>query len=80
VPPTVPAPIDRLMRLCLEKDVKKRRQSAGDVRIDLEHALTASGATESPKTRASRWPLLAGIVGALVLVAVLAIPAAVHLR
>ena len=39
VPSNIPAPVHRLMRLCLEKDSKNRRQSAGDVRVDLEQVL-----------------------------------------
>ena len=44
VPSNVPAAVHRVMRLCLEKDSKKRRQSAGDVRIDLEQALAEPAA------------------------------------
>ena len=40
VPSTVPPSIVRLLRLCLEKDPRMRRQAAGDVRLDLEHALS----------------------------------------
>jgi Tol biopolymer transport system component/tRNA A-37 threonylcarbamoyl transferase component Bud32 len=40
LPADLPPAVDRLLRLCLEKDPKRRRQSAGDVRIDLGHALS----------------------------------------
>jgi serine/threonine protein kinase len=33
LPSDLPASIPKLLRLCLQKDVKKRRQAAGDVRI-----------------------------------------------
>src|SRR5262245_19853480 len=36
LPSDVPPSIERLLRLCLEKDPRRRRQSAGDVRVDLE--------------------------------------------
>ena len=36
LPADTPAPVHRLLRLCLEKDMNRRRQSAGDVRIDIE--------------------------------------------
>jgi serine/threonine protein kinase len=41
LPRTLPPGIRRVLQLCLEKDVKKRRASAADVRIDIEQALTA---------------------------------------
>lgn len=40
LPPGVPPGIQKLLRLCLEKDMKKRRRDAGDVWIDIEQALT----------------------------------------
>jgi Tol biopolymer transport system component len=39
LPPGLPPRIRELLGLCLEKDLKKRRQSAGDLRIDIEQAL-----------------------------------------
>src|SRR3989454_4232251 len=44
LPVGVPQSVRNLLRLCLEKNLKKRRHDAGDVRIDLEQAL--SGGTE----------------------------------
>jgi Tol biopolymer transport system component len=81
LPATVPPPVHRLLRLCLEKDPKKRRQSAGDVRLDLEHAL-AEPAVLAPvvRDRRSRGWLLAGAAIAVVTIAALAIPAVGHLR
>jgi Tol biopolymer transport system component len=71
----------RLMRLCLEKDPRKRRQAAGDVRIDLEHALsepvTAAPAVHAAGPGLGRTAWLAGSVAVL---AALAIPAVSHLR
>ena len=81
VPTSVPPSIHRLMRLCLEKDPRKRRQSAGDVRIDLEHALTEPAA-ESPAAigRRSRLAWIMSTSALSVLVVALAIPAAIHFR
>src|SRR5258705_12858496 len=46
LPANLPPSIPKLLRLCLQKDVRQRRQSAGDVRIDLEQALVGpAGAT-----------------------------------
>ena len=36
---SVPPRLRELVRLCLEKDPRRRRQAAGDVRLDLEQAL-----------------------------------------
>jgi serine/threonine protein kinase len=37
LPGSVPPTLRHLLRLCLDKDPTRRRQSAGDLRIDLEH-------------------------------------------
>jgi serine/threonine protein kinase/Tol biopolymer transport system component len=39
LPADVPALIRGLLRLCLNKEVRRRRQSAGDVRIDIEQVI-----------------------------------------
>ena len=81
VPPNVPPSIHRLIRLCLEKDPKKRRQAAGDVRIDIEQALTEPMPhVPAVRDRGSRGVNLAGLAVAAVLIAALAIPAMTHLR
>jgi hypothetical protein len=70
VPSDVPPLIPRLLRLCLQKEAKKRRQSAGDMRIDIEEALLEPEAT-APAATPSRGGRLAWIVaGAFALVAV----------
>ena len=48
------------MRVCLEKDVKKRRQTATDVRIDIEQAL-AEPVVAIPATPPSRGVRMAWI-------------------
>jgi Tol biopolymer transport system component len=81
VPSSVPPAVRRLLRLCLEKDPKSRRQSAGDVRIDLDQALSEPVATAlALRDRGFRVARLAGIMGAGVVLAALAIPAAIHFR
>jgi serine/threonine protein kinase len=44
LPANVPPRIRELLRLCLQKDVRKRRSDAADVRIDIEQALSDSTA------------------------------------
>jgi Tol biopolymer transport system component len=40
LPADVPPAIRGLLKLCLQKDPRKRRQTATDVKIDIEHALS----------------------------------------
>jgi serine/threonine-protein kinase len=78
LPARTPAAIRRLLRRCLEKDRKRRLDSAADARLEIEDAL-AEHAGEFPSTaapeRASRYiipPALASAL-AVAVVAVLAI-------
>jgi serine/threonine protein kinase len=81
LPVSTPPSVHRLMRLCLEKDPRKRRQSAGDVRIDLEQALTElPTVSSSVSPRRPGLTRLTWIASAVVLIAALAIPAIIHLR
>ena len=41
LPADTPAPIRRLLRRCLEKDRKRRLDSAADARLEIEEALTS---------------------------------------
>ena len=41
VPPAVPASVTRLMRRCVEKDLRRRLRDIGDARIEIEDALDA---------------------------------------
>ncbi len=41
LPPTTPAAIQRLLRRCLEKDRKRRLDSAADARLEIDEALAA---------------------------------------
>ena len=81
VSPDVPAAIHRLVRLCLQKDPMRRRQSAGDVRIDLDLALSEPMAAASAHSdRGSRVARLAWIVVTAALIVALAIPAMTYFR
>jgi Tol biopolymer transport system component len=82
LPAGLPPSVHRLLRLCLAKDPKMRRQSAGDVRVDLEQAIAEPVSINSPAQLTQRAPRLAriGLLAiAAALIAALAIPAAVHL-
>jgi serine/threonine protein kinase len=74
--------IRELVQLCLEKDVRKRRSDAADVRIDIEHALgTESENAERPATSRTRerfWMCAAGAL--LIAFAALAPPALRYFR
>ena len=53
LPPNVPQRVRELLRLYLQKDTKKRRSDAADVRIDIEQAL-AEPVTSIPAASARR--------------------------
>jgi Tol biopolymer transport system component len=80
LPAHVPPSIARLVRLCLEKEPRKRRQAAGDVRLDLEHATTEPVVAPIPVSRGRL--LIPFAVAALVLIALaaLVLPAARYFR
>ena len=76
LPKTTPPIIQRLLRRCLEKDVKRRLKDVGDARFDIEDALTSTGDASSHQAVGGRavttsrrvWGLLTGTmaVGAVV--------------
>jgi Tol biopolymer transport system component len=79
LPAATPAVLRKLLRRCLEKDPRKRLQSIGDARFDLEEAL--SGGVDvvaspriveaTPVRRArSGWPWIAATITACVVAAV----------
>jgi Tol biopolymer transport system component len=78
LPSSVPASIERLLRLCLEKDPPRRRQSAGDVRVDLERA-QSEPTVAVPRAR-SRWTSTLLAAAAVTLVAGTAVVMWVALR
>jgi serine/threonine-protein kinase len=59
LPSDTPPPIRRLLHRCLEKDRKRRLDSAADARLEIEEALAAPHETASPampaRAPASRW-------------------------
>jgi eukaryotic-like serine/threonine-protein kinase len=72
LPAKTPAPIRRLLRRCLEKDRKRRMESAADARLEIEEALAApaaeaAAAITAPRAASSRFAWI--IAGAAVLVA-----------
>jgi Tol biopolymer transport system component len=78
VPSNVPPSVVRLLRLCLEKDPRKRRQAAGDVRLDLEHALIEPAVAPAPagadrgRTRRFAWVAVGLVAAAAITLALLA--------
>jgi serine/threonine protein kinase len=71
LPANVPPRVRELLRLCLQKDIRRRRSDAADVRIDIEQALAEPVATQaSPPARGARLARLAWMAS-LVVAAVL---------
>jgi serine/threonine protein kinase len=54
LPADLPAPMRMLLRQCLEKNVRRRRRDAGDLRLELELAATASADDVSAGQRRGR--------------------------
>ena len=54
LPATTPPIIQRLLRRCLEKDVKRRLKDVGDARFDIEDALTSTGDASSRQAGGGR--------------------------
>ena len=82
LPADVPAQIHVLLGQCLEKDARRRRRDAGDLRLDLERA-TAEPGTERVATSgglgSARLWIAGTAVAVLAALAALAIPAVRHL-
>ena len=71
LPPTTPPALTRILRRCLEKDVRRRWRDAADVRIELEDL--ASPAVLPPDVAApASWRMPNPIVAVLVVAAALA--------
>ena len=87
LPSNTPTPIRRLLRRCLEKDRKNRIHDAGDVRLEIEDALTvpssegpiAGATTNVTPAHGSRVAWIVAAVAGAVAVA-LAVPAARYFR
>ena len=83
LPVSTPAPIRRLLRRCLEKDRKRRLDSAADARLEIDEALTAPaggadvGRVATPRAawaRALPWAGAGALATGLALVLVLWAP------
>ena len=74
VAPASPPALDRLIRECLAKDPEERRQSAGDIRLELNRIArgdtgTPAAAKGAPRARIVRGVVVAtlvGIIGAII--------------
>ena len=73
LPADTPAPIRKLLRRCLEKDRKRRLDSAADARLEIDDALTTEPAPQGTSTR--RVPLFVGVAAATALVAAILVTA-----
>ncbi len=83
LPPTVPARVSQVLRLCLRKDAKQRVGDMRDVRLALEGAFeTAVPQTDAALRAPFRGTTLAWAVAVVAIVAAgaLALPALRHLR
>jgi hypothetical protein len=61
LPPSTPASVRRLLRRCLEKDVRKRLRDAGDASLLLDDNPDDARTAPVPAARSSRAPALAAI-------------------
>jgi serine/threonine-protein kinase len=66
LPRNVPLSVQRLLRLCLEKNPRNRRSDASDVRIDIEHALKEAESAATPSASVPRRGGLAWIAAAII--------------
>ncbi len=89
VPADTPAPIRTLLRRCLEKDRKRRLDSAAAARLEIDDAMTpptaaeatsASGASPGPTAAGGRRGAVAALALAALSLVALAVPAVRHLR
>jgi serine/threonine protein kinase len=84
LPPSTPTSLRRLLTRCLEKDVKRRLHAIADAQFEIEDALAenkpaSAAAVRATRTGAGRWLVGAGIVVILLAIAAwkfLPIPAA----
>ncbi len=78
LPPKLSGRITELLKRCLEKDPRKRRRDAADVRIDIEQAL-AEPAVATPAAPPARGARLAWIAASMfAIVAILAVVVALR--
>ncbi len=87
LPAGTPAPIQRLLRRCLQKDRKRRLDSAAGARLEIDDALTAtstadgasaSGAPTTTTSSRGHLPWMAARAVAAALIAAMAVPPSSH--
>ncbi len=66
LPAGLPAPLQRLLRRCLQKDPRQRVQHIGDARLDIEDALRAPASSDALTPRVSLRERLAWAAGLVV--------------
>jgi serine/threonine protein kinase len=81
LPAATPAPVQRVLRRALKKDLRHRLSDIRDVRIEIEDAGAAPADAAAPDRSARRRRMrTAVVVIAALLIVALAIPASLHLR
>jgi serine/threonine protein kinase/Tol biopolymer transport system component len=80
LPPSTPSIIRRLLRRCVEKDRKRRLDSAADARLEIEEALTAPSVETAISTAPSRGAWIALAIVAVAGMIAMAVPTVQHLR
>jgi serine/threonine protein kinase len=73
LPNGTPSAVRRLLQRCLEKDPRRRLRDIGDVRLDIEEALTAPAPSQTVQAPSSvrRWP--SHVAWALVALSIVAV-------
>jgi Tol biopolymer transport system component len=70
LPAETPAPIRKLLRRCLEKDRKRRLESAADARLEIDDVLTAPPVEVSSRVRQQpawqNWAIAVGVLTAVI--------------
>ena len=80
LPPQTPAALRRLIRRCLQKDVRRRLRDAGDARLELEDALEPSSVSAPAFPRRGAGPWRIAMAGVLIAGAALGAAAALIWR
>jgi serine/threonine protein kinase len=79
LPAGTPSSIARLLRRALKKDPRQRLGDIRDARIEIEEAgMAAQEAVPTPASRRSRWPWIASLAVAALIILSMAIPTARH--
>jgi len=67
LPAAAPAPVQRLLRRCLEKDPSRRLRDIGDARLDVDSALSSPAQADLPKpAQMTRRTAISALAGAAV--------------